>query len=179
VGVLLLGILDGSILFVPLGIDFLVTVLAARHHNEWPYYAAMAAIGSVIGAFTTDWIGRKSGEQGLERLVSKRRLRFIQGRVQSGSGAALAIASVAPPGFPFTPVVLVAAALKYPRAKLLGIVGVCRFVRFSVEALLAIRFGPRILRVAQTPVFEGAIVAVIVVSVIGSVVAIRSWRRHS
>jgi membrane protein YqaA with SNARE-associated domain len=179
VGILLLGIIDGSILFVPLGIDFLVVVLAARHHNQWPYYAAMAAIGSVIGCFTTDWIGRKSGEEGLERFVSKRRLRFIQGRVQAGSGAALAIAAVAPPGFPFTPVVLVAAALKYPRAKLLGIVGVCRFIRFSAEGLLAVRFGPKILKVAQTPIFEGTIVAVVIVSIVGSAWAIHSWRRHS
>jgi membrane protein YqaA with SNARE-associated domain len=177
VGVLLLGILDGSLLFFPLGIDLLVMVLAARHHERWFYYAAMAALGSVIGCFTTDWIGRKGGEQGLAKYVPKRRLRFIERRVQSGSGVALALASVAPPGFPFSPVVLVAAALKYPRVKLLGIVAAFRFVRFSVEGLLAIRFGPRILRVAQSPIFEGAIVAVIVVSIVGSGWAVYSWRR--
>ena len=179
VGVLLLGILDGSILFVPLGIDFLVVVHAARHHNQWPYYAAMAAIGSVIGCFTTDWIGRKGGEKGLEKRISKRRLSSIERRVQSGAGAALAVAAVAPPGFPFIPVVLVAAALKYPRAKLLAIVGVCRFIRFSAEGLLAIRFGTRILRITGSPAFEDAIIAVVLVSLIGSAWAIYFWRRHS
>ena len=174
---MLLGILDGSLLFFPLGIDLLVVVLAARHHNQWPYYAAMAALGSVIGCFTTDWIGRKSGEEGLEKRLTKRRLRFIQGRVQARSGVALAVASAAPPGIPFSPVVLVAAALKYPRAKLLAIVAVFRFVRFSAEGLLAIRFGPKILKVAQSSVFEGVIVAVIVVSLVASVWIIFSWRR--
>lgn len=91
----------------------------------------------------------------------------------------MAVAAVAPPGFPFTPVVLVASALKYPRAKLHVIVGVCRFVRFSAEGLLAIRFGTRILRITRSPVFEDAILAVVAVSLIGSASAIYSWRRHS
>jgi membrane protein YqaA with SNARE-associated domain len=172
-----LGILDASLLFIPLGIDLLVVVRSARHPNWWAYYAALAALGSVIGCFTTDWIGRKSGEEGLEKRLSKRRLRFFQKRVQASSGAALAVASAAPPGFPFSIVVLVAAALKYPRAKLLAIVGVFRFVRFGAEGLLGIAFGPKILKVAQSPLFEGAIVTVIVVSIVGSAWAVYSWRR--
>ena len=150
-GVFLLGILDASLLFFPLGIDLLVVVLSARHHNWWAYYAALAAFGSVVGCFTTDWVGRKGGEEGLEKRISKRRLRFFQK--------------------------LVAAALKYPRAKLLGIVGVFRFVRFAAEGLLAIQFGPKILKVVQSPIFEGLIVAVIVVSIVGSAWAVYSWRR--
>jgi membrane protein YqaA with SNARE-associated domain len=176
-GVFLLGILDASLLFFPLGIDLLVVVLSARHHNWWAYYAALAALGSVIGCFTTDWVGRKGGEEGLEKRISKRRLLFFQKRVQASSAVALAVASAAPPGFPFSVVVLVAAALKYPRAKLLGIVGVFRFVRFGAEGLLAIQFGPKILKVVQSPIFEGLIVAVIVVSIVGSAWAVYSWRR--
>jgi membrane protein YqaA with SNARE-associated domain len=179
VGIFLLGILDGSVLFFPLGIDLLVVVLAARHHQLWPYYALMAAMGSVIGCFTTDWLGRKGGEEGLEKRLSKRRLRFFQKRVQASSGVALALASVAPPGFPFTVVVLVAAALKYPRAKLLGIVAVFRFVRFSIEGLLAVRYGPRILKVAELPEVQDVIIGVVVVSIIVSVWVVYSWTRSS
>jgi len=174
-----LGILDASILFFPLGIDLLVVVLTARHHNLWPYYAGMAAMGSVIGSFTTDWIGRKSGEEGLEKRISARRLRFFQKRVQASSGVALAVASISPPGFPFSIVVLVAAALKYPRAKLLGIVAVFRFARFSIEGLLAIRYGRGILKVVESPIFEGTIAAVVLVSLIGSVWIVLSWKRKS
>jgi len=176
-GIFLLGIVDGSLLFVPLGIDVLIVVLSAEHHQNWPYYAAMAALGSVLGCFTTDWIGRKGGTEGLEKRVSKRRLKFIQKRVKTSAGVALAVASASPPGFPFSVVVLAASALKYPRARLLTIVGVFRFVRFSAEALLAIRFGTSILRVTKSPAFEGAIVAVVAASIIGSAWVIISWRR--
>jgi membrane protein YqaA with SNARE-associated domain len=179
-GVFLLGIVDASLLFFPLAIDILVVVLSARHHDRWAYYALMAALGGVIGCFTTDWIGRKGGEQGLERILSKRRLNFFQKRVQARSGVALAVASVSPPGFPlFSPVVLIAAALKYPRVKLLSIIGVGRFIRFSVEGLLAIRFGRRILRLVDSPIAQHTIEAVIVISLIGSAWAIFSWTRSS
>jgi membrane protein YqaA with SNARE-associated domain len=179
-GIFLLGIVDASLLFLPLALDILVVVLSARHHDLWPYYAAMAAMGSVIGCFTTDWIGRKGGEKGLEKHLSKRRLQFFQKRVQASSAVALAVASVAPPGFPlFSPVVLIASALNYPRTKLLAIVGVCRFIRFSIEGLLAIRFGRRILRLANSPAAQHAVTVVIVVSLIGTAFAIYSWTRSS
>jgi membrane protein YqaA with SNARE-associated domain len=175
VGILLMGILDGTLLFFPLGLDLLLVALTARHHDRWLYYAAMAAAGSVIGSFTTDWVGRKGGEAGLERRLSKRRLQFIQTRVQASSGVALAISAVAPPGFPFTPVVLVAAALKYPRAKLLGIVAVFRLVRFTVEALLAVKFGPKVLKIAESKTAEVIILGVVSISLAGTIWVIISW----
>lgn len=178
-GILLLGILDGSLLFIPLGLDILLITMTARHHDQWLYFAGMATIGSVIGSFTTDWVGRQSGEAGLEKLVSKRRVRFIEKRVQARSAVALALSAVAPPGFPFTPVVLVAAALKYPRAKLLGIVAVFRFIRFIVEALLAIKFGRRVLKVAESQAAEDIILAVVAISLAGTAWALVSWVRSS
>jgi membrane protein YqaA with SNARE-associated domain len=178
-GILLLGILDASLLFFPLGIDLLLVGLTARHHDRWFFYAAMATIGSVIGCFTTDWIGRKGGEAGLEKRLSKRRFQFIQKRVQGSAGVALAVASVAPPGFPFTPVVLVAAALKYPRVKLLAIVAVFRLVRFTGEALLAVRFGRRVLKVAESKTAETAIFAVVMISLAGTLWVLISWWMQS
>jgi len=140
----------------------------------------MAALGSVVGCSTTDWIGRKGGEKGLEKRLSKRRLQFFQKRVQASSGVALAVASIAPPGFPlFSPVVLVASALNYPRVKLLAIVGAFRFIRFSVEGLLAVYYGRHILRLANSPEAQHVITGVIVVSLIGSAWAIFSWTRSS
>jgi membrane protein YqaA with SNARE-associated domain len=179
VGILLLGILDGSLLFIPLGLDLLLVTLTARHHEQWLYYAGMAAIGSVIGSFTTDWIGRKGGEAGLQKLIPRRRLGFIEKRVQARSAVALALSAVAPPGFPFTPVVLVAAALKYPRAKLLGIVAVFRFIRFAIEAQLAVRFGRRVLRVTESKIFEDIVFAVVAISIAGTAWVILSWVRSS
>lgn len=173
-GVLLLGILDSSFLFLPLGIDLLMVALSVQHHDRMLYYAAMAAAGSVIGTFTTDWLSRKGGEAGLAGRVSPRRLKYIQGKVEKSAGVALAVSAVAPPGFPYTPVVMVAAALQYPRARLFSIVAMFRLIRFVIEGLLAIRFGPRILKIAEMSVVQHTILAIVAVSILGS-----AWSLYS
>lgn len=178
-GLFLFGIVDSSLLFLPLGLDLLMVGLTAAHHDRLLYYAAACAAGSVVGCFTTDWVGRKGGEAGLEGHVSPRRLAYVQRQVEKRAGIALAVSSMAPPGFPFTPVVIVAAALKYPRTKLLSIIAVSRFVRFMVEGALAIRYGKGILRMAERPEVQWVIFAVVVISIAGSAWSIYSWVRKS
>ncbi len=69
--------------------------------------------------------------------------------------------------------------MNYPRARLLTIVGVFRFIRFGVEGLLAVYFGRRILRLTQAPAFEHAMTAVVIISLLVSAWAIYSWTRSS
>ena len=179
VGLFLLGIIDASFLFIPLGLDLLMVALTAKNHGHMLYYAAMSAAGSVIGSFTTDWVSRKGGEAGLKKRVSPRRLKYIQRRVEKSAGVAIAVAAIAPPGFPFTPVIIVAAALQYPRLRLLSIVAAFRFIRFFIEGLLAIRFGPSILKVAEEPMVQHTIVAIVAISIAGSAWSIYSLFRKS
>jgi membrane protein YqaA with SNARE-associated domain len=49
VGLVLLGVLDSSFLFIPLGNDLLLALLVARHHEQLPVYVLAAAAGSMIG----------------------------------------------------------------------------------------------------------------------------------
>jgi membrane protein DedA with SNARE-associated domain len=139
----------------------------------------MASTGSVLGCAFTDWVSRKGGEEGLEKRVSKRRLAFVQARVKKHGALALVVASLMPPPFPFTPFVMVAAALKYPRLRLLSIIAVCRIVRFTIEALLAIRFGDRILESADTPLIQGIVIAIVVISIAGSAYTLYGWAKRS
>ena len=179
-GLLLLGVLDSSFfLFMPLGNDLLIVALTARHHARMPYYALMATAGSVLGCLFTDWVSRKGGEMGLETRVSRRTLGYVKRKVEKNAGPALALASLMPPPFPFTPFVIVAAALQYPRRKLLGIIAVARAIRFLIEGLLAIWFGKRILEMAQEPLVQGTIITVVVISILGSVYSIYSWVQNS
>jgi membrane protein YqaA with SNARE-associated domain len=119
-GLLLLGILDSSFLFLPFGNDFLLIAMAAREHARWPYFAAMAAAGSVLGSFITDAISRKGGEAGLERKFSRRRLEYVKKKITKNAGWTLGLAALMPPPFPFTPCVAAAAVLQYPRKRPIG-----------------------------------------------------------
>jgi membrane protein YqaA with SNARE-associated domain len=178
-GLLALGVLDSSFLVMPLGNDLLVIALTARNHRAMLYYAAMATAGSVLGCLLMDIVSRKGGEAVIEKHVPKRRLEYIEGKVKKSAGWALAFASLMPPPFPFTPFVIVAAALEYPRKKLLSVIAVTRFLRFGIEGTLAILFGHRILHWASAPAFQYVVVAIIVLSILASVLSVLRWVRKS
>lgn len=180
-GLLALGILDSSFLFAPLGNDLLVVALASHYHSvaRLLYYAAMSTIGSVGGCLVVDLTLRRAGEKGLERHLPAKRLAYVREKVRRDAAAALVLASLAPPPFPFTPFVMAAAALQYPRKKLLAVVGAARMVRFTGLGVLAFFYGPHILRWARTPVVQWFLVGLIVFSTAGSAVSVYGWIKRS
>ncbi len=178
-GQLILGVLDSSFLFMPLGNDLLMIVLSVRNHGLMVYYAVMATIGSVVGCLVTDLLVRKHGEEGLEKYMSGKRLGYVKKKVTHSAAWALTLASLMPPPFPFTPFVAAAAALQYPRKKLLTVIAVTRMIRFTGEGFLAILFGRRILRWARSPYVQGAVIALIVICVVGSAVSVIGWIKRS
>jgi membrane protein YqaA with SNARE-associated domain len=166
-GLLTLGAFDSSPLVVPLGNDLLMLALSARHHERVLYYIVMATAGSLIGCFVTDWISRKS-ERGQKKLLSRKHLDSVRKLVKKHAAWALVVASVMPPPFPFTAFVAAAAAFRYPRSKLLGVVAAGRLTRFAIEGALAIHYGRWIVKQAQSPLLDHTIIALIVVSIAGS-----------
>ncbi|MDQ6758320.1 MAG: hypothetical protein M3Z32_00475, partial [Acidobacteriota bacterium] len=162
-GLVVLGVLDSSFLFVPVGNDLLLVALTAQHPNRLPYYVPLAALGSVGGALLLDLVARKRGEEGLQKMVSPKRLTYLKRKVGERAAMAVGIATLAPPPFPFTLVVAAASAFRYPRWKLLSVVGGCRLLRFTIIGLLAIWQGERIIGLAKSPAFEGTMIGFIVV----------------
>ncbi len=57
------------------------------------------------------------------------------------AGFAAAVAALAPPPFPFTPVIAAASAFSYPPWKLLSVIAGARLVRFTIIGLLAVWLG--------------------------------------
>lgn len=178
-GILLLSVLDSSPLLIPLGNDVLFIAMTARNHGHVVYYTVMAVVGSVVGCLSVDELGRKGGDKALHRIIPARRLKSIKQRMKKSAGWALALAAIMPPPFPFTAFVGGAAALQYPRKKLIAVITTARLVRFSIEGTLAILFGRHILRLARSPAVVYIVVGLIVVSIAGSAVSILSWVRQS
>src|SRR3979490_2365309 len=80
-GLLLLGILDSSFLFMPLGNDLLVVALTAAHNERMFYYVLMATVGSVIGVDFTRWVSAKGGRKGIEGDKKSRRTAYVERKV--------------------------------------------------------------------------------------------------
>jgi membrane protein YqaA with SNARE-associated domain len=178
-GLLLLGALDSSFLFLPLGNDLLLVALTVRHPTNLPLYIAMAAAGSTLGCYFLDLTVRKGGGAGLKMVLSPKRLKFVEEKVEHRAVSALLVATLSPPPFPFTLVVAAVSALHYPRGKMLGVIATGRVARFTVIGLLAIWLGRHMLRITRTPAFEWSMAGFIALCVIGSTISIYNWVRGS
>jgi len=178
-GLIVLGILDSSFLFLPFGNDLLLVVLTARHHEYLPLYVLAASVGSAIGVLLLDLVCRKGGEGGLKKMMSGKRLHYLKRKMSQNAAVGVMVACLTPPPFPFTAVIAAASAFQYPRARLLAYVFGARAVRFTLIGLAAIRFGRRILRMANSPEFVWFIVGFSVLCLIGSALSIMRWIRLS
>ena len=178
-GLLLLGTLDSSFLFLPLGNDLLIVALTAAHRSRMPYYVIMATAGSIFGVAFTHWVSAKGGQKTIESGGRGRRVAYVERKVKQRGGMAIAVAALMPPPFPFTGFIIVAAALQYPLRKMLGIIAASRALRFSADGVLALIFGRRIIGMAQAPWVERFIIVLVVISIAGSAWSILSWLRKS
>src|SRR5262249_41029323 len=147
-GLFLLGVCDSSFLFLPFGNDLLLIALVSRSQNSWQWviYSLAAALGSVVGVTLVDLIMRRAGKEGLEKFVGPKKLERLQGKTQPRGVWTVFPPPLLPPPFPFTAVVAAASALQMARQEMLTAVFTGRLVRFTVESLLALYLGRRLLR---------------------------------
>ncbi|HKD04578.1 MAG TPA: hypothetical protein VKB79_01640 [Bryobacteraceae bacterium] len=175
IGLLLLGVLDSSFLMLPLGNDLLVTALTARNpHHLW-YYVAMATTGSTLGVTLLHTVSSHMGRKIIEGNKKSRRVAFVERKMEQYGGIAIAVAALAPPGFPFTPFIVLPAVLQYPLKKMAAVIAVCRLIRFGVEGALARVYGKRLIEMANSPLVEKFVLALVAISVVGSAISIWGW----
>ena len=171
-GLVLMGALDASLVFfLPLGIDFVVIIMTARKPELFWLYALLASTGSVIGAASTYWLGRKVGEHGLTRLVKASTLERVERRVTHSAAVPIAALGVIPPPFPFTAFILTSGAFRLNPWTLLSTLAGVRLLRFMVEAALAARYGNGIIAWMKSPTFTLVVIALAVLAVGGTIVS--------
>jgi membrane protein YqaA with SNARE-associated domain len=167
IGLIPLGVLDGSLVPVPGSMDVATILLSARERHLWFYYAVMATAGSVLGAFITYRLARKGGQEALTKRFPKRKVEKVLKTFERWGFAAIAVPAMLPPPFPLVPFVIAAGAMQYSLSKFLAAMTVGRFVRYSILAYLGATYGRHILslfsRNAYTTVFVAVGLAVAVV----------------
>jgi membrane protein YqaA with SNARE-associated domain len=176
-GIFLFSFLDSSFLVLPFGNDLLLIGLTSSDRTgfSWITYVLAAVAGSVLGTLLVDVLMRAAGEKGLQRFVSEKRIEQLKNKIDTKAGITVFLAAILPPPFPFTPVIMTAAALQYPRSKLLWIVSGGRLLRYTVEALLALYFGRKLIRYINSDVFAYVVYALIGAAVLFSLISILKW----
>ena len=180
-GLFLMSALDSSFLVLPFGNDLLLIALVSSNRNSWIWigYVIVSALGSVAGVLIVDLIMRKAGEKGLERFVSANRVEKLKQKLENKAGITVFIATLIPPPFPFTPVVMTASALQSPRGEMLIAVFLGRLVRFGIEAVLALYFGRQMIAFLNSDVVTYFVYALIGIAVVLSTLSLLRWIKRN
>lgn len=179
-GLFLLSVLDSSFLVFPFGNDLLLIALVSSNRESpvWIAYVIVTALGSVIGVFLVDLIMRKAGETGLERFVSQKRIDKLKAKLENKAGITVFVATLIPPPFPLTPVVMTASALQSPRGQLLIAVFLGRLLRFGIDAVLALYFGRQVIAFMNSDVVTYIVYGLIGIALILSTLSLMKWLKR-
>jgi membrane protein YqaA with SNARE-associated domain len=181
-GLIPLGLIDNSVVPIPGSMDVLTIVLAARDGRYWFYYAIMATIGSVLGAFVTFRLARKGGKETLKRRLSPSRAKQVAAIFSRWGFWSIAIAALLPPPVPMVPFVIAAGATQYSPKKFLAALTLGRGVRYTLLALLAEHYGRQIIGFIGShghPYVYAGVAAVIIAGVILFVLTSARKKKHA
>jgi membrane protein DedA with SNARE-associated domain len=176
-GLILLGLIDSSVIPIPGSMDAMTIVLAARDRVLWPYYAAMATLGSVIGAYLTYRISRKQGEKALKDRLSPRNVKKVTEAFERWGFGAIAVPALLPPPMPMVPFVIAAGALQYSSKKFLLALTIGRIARYCILAYLGAIYGRQIFAVILAHGRMAALVTLGIAVVAGVVLLLMYFRR--
>jgi membrane protein YqaA with SNARE-associated domain len=136
---------DGSFLGMPLDAIFVGYVYNDR--SRFVMYVLLASAGSALGSIVLYVVGYTGGEVLLRKRISPERFEKIQASFDRHEFWALMFPAMLPPPTPFKIVVLAAAAFEMNFGHFLLAIFAGRFVRFLIEALLTLWFGPQIVTI--------------------------------
>jgi membrane protein YqaA with SNARE-associated domain len=140
VGLLLSAFIDSSFVPLPLVTDLLLMDLSSRHPLRMPYYAAMAAVGSLVGCIWIYWIARKGG-QAYYRKTQGHPPGRIRKYIQDYPMASVFLPAVAPFPVPFKPFVIAQGVFQVPFVTFVIGTLLGRGALFFIEAFLGARYG--------------------------------------
>jgi membrane protein YqaA with SNARE-associated domain len=145
-GMLAFAAVDGSFLGMPLDAIFVGYVYNDR--SRFLMYVLLASAGSALGSIVLYVVGYTGGEVLLRKRLSPERFERIHESFDRHEFWALMFPAMLPPPTPFKIVVLAAAAFEMNFGHFLLAIFAGRFVRFLIEALLTLWFGPGIVTLA-------------------------------
>jgi membrane protein YqaA with SNARE-associated domain len=172
-GMLAFAAVDGSFMGMPLDAIFVGYVYNDR--SRFLLYVLLASAGSALGSIVLYVIGYTGGEVLLRKRLSPARFEKIHESFDHHEFWALMFPAMLPPPAPFKIFVLAAAAFEMNFGHFLLAIFAGRFVRFLIEALLTLWFGPQIVTLTGN-LFAHHLLSILV-GVGALVVAWFLWRR--
>jgi len=176
-GLILLGLIDSSVIPVPGSLDAMTIVLSAHQRTWWLYYAVMATVGSVVGAYLTYRLARNRGEKALNDRLSKRNAKKVVRVFERWGFGAIALPALLPPPMPMVPFVIAAGALQYSPRRFLAAMTLGRVVRYCILAYLGAVYGRKIFAVVLAHGEVALMVTIGVAVAVGVILVVWRYKR--
>ncbi len=146
-GIGLISAVDSGTIPVPM--DLILATFVWNDRKHFYLYVLMAAAGSAIGGLIPYLLGRAGGELFLLKHVDRVKYDALMVRFEKREFLAMTVPSMLPPPTPWKLFAFGAGVFGMPVWRFLLAVFLGRLVRFGVEALLTIRYGPEIIHIAS------------------------------
>jgi membrane protein DedA with SNARE-associated domain len=177
-GVFLMAVLDSAGIPVVEGVDALIVLVAAKHAGTGYFSAALAVTGSVIGSLFLFYVGRKGGEEFLDRRTQAGWPKRFRAWFHHYGALALFIPVFIPAPLPVKIFVLSAGALGMNRAHFIAIIAVARSLRYFGLAYLGARMGNAPLEFVKGHAWQMALISVAVFLLLFAAVKIKDTLRR-
>jgi membrane protein YqaA with SNARE-associated domain len=143
-GLLGLSLVDSAAIPMPF-LDPLVVSYGVNNHAKCVLYCFMAALGSAIGCLLPYYLGRAGGELFLLKRINRERYEQLRDRFEKQEFLAIMLPAMCPPPMPVKLFELAAGVFEMrPLSYFLAILS-GKFLRFGIESVLVILYGPAIL----------------------------------
>jgi len=139
-GLFVVAFFDSSVLSFPFITDALVMHLSFANPTRMPYYAGMAAAGSLAGCIWLYLLAKRGGEAYFHRHA-KGRAEAVKKWVDEHAFLSVFIPAILPPPLPFKIFVLAEGVLQVPLRTFIFAILLGRGLRYLVEGILAVRYG--------------------------------------
>ncbi len=170
-GILALCVVDSAAIPLPF-LDPLIVSYGVANHAKAVLYCFMAAIGSAIGSMLPYYLGRAGGELFLLKRINRERYEKLRDRFEKQEFLAIMLPAMCPPPMPVKLFELAAGVFEMRPLSYFLAISSGKFVRFLIESILVIVYGPAILSSALHVFHRHANVTLSVVGVLVGVIVV-------
>ena len=146
-GLLGLSLIDSAAIPLPF-LDPLVVEYGVSRPSRAVLYCLMAALGSAIGSLVPYFVGRAGGELFLLKRINRDRYERLRDRFEKQEFLAIMLPAMCPPPMPVKLFELAAGVFEMRVVSYFLAIATGKFLRFMIESILVIVYGPAILTTA-------------------------------
>lgn len=140
-------------------------------------YAILAAAGSALGGLIPFFLGRAGGELFLLKRINRARFEALRNRFEKQEFLAVMIPSLMPPPTTWKLFVFAAGVFEMRTVTFVIAVFVGRLIRFGVESLLVIKYGPQIVNVIGDLAKKHLVLTLVVLVLLFGALGWWIWRK--